>query len=234
MNHNSLSQRRSFFSRAGAGLASLAAVSGVAFPGKALAKQKAAPTGWQAARHEKDDWLDKLPAKHRLVFDTTTFHGFGEALLYANNFIIANKTDYGVDSNELAIVIIARHGSTAFGFNDAMWAKYGKTFADIAKAQDPHTKEAPTMNIYDAAGYGVELPSFGSTIGTLAKQGVQFAVCSMATGGLAGEVGRRMGVNGDVVLKELVANLVANARMVPAGIVAVNRAQERGYTLVTT
>ena len=32
---------------------------------------------------------------------------------------------------------------------------------------------------------------------------------------------------------ELVANIVSNARMVPAGIVAVNRAQERGYTLVT-
>ena len=31
----------------------------------------------------------------------------------------------------------------------------------------------------------------------------------------------------------MVANLVPNARLVPAGIVAVNRAQERGYALVS-
>ena len=36
-----------------------------------------------------------------------------------------------------------------------------------------------------------------------------------------------------MLTNELVANIVSNARMVPAGIVAVNRAQERGYTLVT-
>ena len=33
-------------------------------------------------------------------------------------------------------------------------------------------------------------------------------------------------------LNELAANLLANAHLVPAGIVAVNRAQERGYSFV--
>jgi intracellular sulfur oxidation DsrE/DsrF family protein len=234
LSQHSLSKRRSFFSRAGAGLASLAAVSGVVFPNKALAKQKASGAGWQPARHEKDDWFDKVPGKHRLVFDTTTFKGMGEAILFASNYIVANKNDYGLDSSELAIVIIARHGSTPFAFSDAMWAKYGKVLADMSGAQDPHTKEAPTVNIFNASGYGRELPSFGTTIGSLTKQGVQFAVCSMATMGVAGEIGRQTGVNGDPVFKELTANLIGNARMVPAGIVAVNRAQERGYTLVTT
>ena len=37
----------------------------------------------------------------------------------------------------------------------------------------------------------------------------------------------------DDIYKELTSNLVANAHMVPAGIVAVNRAQEHGYTFVT-
>jgi hypothetical protein len=35
------------------------------------------------------------------------------------------------------------------------------------------------------------------------------------------------------VFNELTANLVGNAHLVAAGIVAVNRAQERGYTLAT-
>jgi intracellular sulfur oxidation DsrE/DsrF family protein len=33
-------------------------------------------------------------------------------------------------------------------------------------------------------------------------------------------------------MKEMAANLIPNARLVPAGIVAVNRAQERGYSFV--
>jgi hypothetical protein len=39
--------------------------------------------------------------------------------------------------------------------------------------------------------------------------------------------------NADAIYNELTTNLVSNARMVPAGIVAVNRAQERGYSLAS-
>jgi intracellular sulfur oxidation DsrE/DsrF family protein len=38
----------------------------------------------------------------------------------------------------------------------------------------------------------------------------------------------------DTIYNELVANLISNSRMVPAGIVTVNRAQERGYSLITS
>ena len=39
------------------------------------------------------------------------------------------------------------------------------------------------------------------------------------------------GANADDIYKELVSNLIRNSHMAPAGIVAVNRAQERGYAL---
>ena len=35
------------------------------------------------------------------------------------------------------------------------------------------------------------------------------------------------------IYKELAANLIDRARLVPAGIVAVNRAQERGYSVTS-
>ena len=85
----------------------------------------------------------------------------------------------------------------------------------------PQAKEPPKAN-----------PSAAS-LAALSKQGVQFAVCSMATRRLAGMIARAAGGNADTVNSELIANLVTNGRMVPAGIVAVNRAQERGYTLVS-
>ncbi len=36
----------------------------------------------------------------------------------------------------------------------------------------------------------------------------------------------------DAVVKEITSNLIGNARMVPAGVIAVNRAQEHGYSFI--
>ena len=120
----SSSERRSFLTRLNTGLASFAAMTGIAMAqGKA---SSVATARWEPVRHEKDDWLDKVPGKHRLVFDTTTVDGLGDALLFANNFFRANKGEYGLDSSDLAVVIIVRHRSTPLGYNDAMWAKYGR------------------------------------------------------------------------------------------------------------
>ena len=63
---------------------------------------------------------------------------------------------------------------------------------------------------------------------------MQLAVCSVATRGFAGAIAEVTGGNAaDNINNELVANLVGNSRMVPAGIVALNRAQERGYSFVS-
>jgi len=211
------SERRSFLTRFNAGAASIAAL---ALGSRALAQTKAAaPARFEPARHDKDDWMEQLPGKHRVVFDTISASGFGDALLFANNFMAANRSDYGLQNSDLAIIVIARHISTAFGYNDAMWAKYGAQMAPISGLDT-----APKANPRSAGGFGVE---------SLAKGGVQFAVCAMATRRIAGSIAQGTGGNVDAINAELIANLVTNGRMVPAGIVAVNRAQERGYSLVT-
>jgi intracellular sulfur oxidation DsrE/DsrF family protein len=110
--------------------------------------------------------------------------------------------------------------STAYGYNNDMWAKYGASLGAPAPSADAKAKEAPKAN-----------PSAGS-LAALSNQGVQFAVCSMATRRLAGAIARATGGNADTVNSELIANLVSNGRIVPAGIIAVNRAQERGYSFV--
>ena len=99
-----------------------------------------------------------------------------------------------------------------------MWAKYGASFAGVLPPAQ--AKEPPKVN-----------PS-ATMLEGLAKQGVQFAVCSMATHRIAGVVARATGGNADAIFTELSTHLISNGRMVPAGIVAVNRAQERGYSLV--
>jgi intracellular sulfur oxidation DsrE/DsrF family protein len=225
-------ERRSFLARLNAGAASLAAL---AVGGVAMAQEKSAAAArvFEPARHDKDDWLDKLPGKHRLVFDTTTAEGLALAIAFTNNFIRVNRAEYGVANTDLAILIIARHRSTAFGYNDAIWAKYGKALAARDKLEDPKTKAAPTVNIYNTAEFGDLLSNRGTTMDALAKLGVQFGVCSVATRANAGRIAEAVGGSAETINAELISNLVSNARMVPAGIVAVARAQERGYSLVT-
>jgi hypothetical protein len=228
-NPNPLVARRSFLTRLGAGVT----VAGTALAsGAPLANGQAASGSFRPARHAPDDWMDKLPGKHRLVFDTTTPAGFGEALAYANNFLIASKDGYGLSDQDHAVIIIARHFSTPFAYKDSMWAKYGKVMPPPATMDDPKTKQRPAFNLYNAAGYS-ELPSLGTTIDEVLKKGVQFAVCQMATKFFSGMLAQATGSTADSVYNDLVANLVGNGHMVAAGIVAVNRAQERGYTLST-
>jgi intracellular sulfur oxidation DsrE/DsrF family protein len=221
-----LPERRSFFTRLNTGAASLAAL---AIGGIALAQDKSAR--WEPARHDKDDWLEK-PSKHRLIFDTTTPEGLGEALAFASNYIRVNRSDYGLQNSDLAVVIVVRHRSVSFGYSDAIWAKYGTAMAAQSKFEDPRSKAAPKANVYNSADYGDLLPNRGVTFDSLAKQGVQLGVCSVATRGFAGVIAEAVGGNADAINKELIASIASYARMVPAGIVAVNRAQERGYSLV--
>lgn len=231
----SSSERRSFLTYLNGGVASLAAL---AVGSTAMAQEKTQATArFEPARHDKDDWLDELPGKHRLIFDTTSPDGVGEALLFAGNFLRVNGAEYGLKDNDLAVIIVVRHRSAPFGLKDAMWAKYGEALAEhAAPFEDPKTKQTPKVNVYNTGESSRLLPSRGGTLDALTKRGVQIAVCSSATRAVASAIARASGgkTDTDTVYAELIANVVSNGRMVPAGIVAVSRAQERGYSLVKT
>lgn len=221
--------RRSFIGRLSAAVTAFGA-GAAAVP--SLSAQVAGSGNWQPGRHEQDDWMDKVPGKHRFVFDTTTPAGFGGAILFANNYFLANQNGYGLQNGDLAVIIVARHLSTPFAFNDAIWAKYGAAITQQTNFSDPKTKQPPNVNLYNASGFGTSLENYGVTLESILKRGVQLAVCQMATRAVAGTIARVTGGNADSINSELIANVVSNSHMVPAGIVAVNRAQERGYSFV--
>jgi intracellular sulfur oxidation DsrE/DsrF family protein len=221
-----LRERRSFLSRLAAGAA---IVGGVVFRSERAEAQSGGAVPWRPARHAQDDWLDQIPGGHRFIIDTTSPEGAGSAMLFANNFFIANQNGYGLGNADAAVVIVLRHNSTPFAYTDAMWAKYGKPIGDASTFDDPKTKTRPSINVYNKGDYGTSLPNFGVTLDALIGRGVHFAVCQMATRRIAGVIATATGANADDVYKELVSNLIRNSHMAPAGIVAVNRAQERGY-----
>jgi intracellular sulfur oxidation DsrE/DsrF family protein len=217
--------RRKFLARMGAGVG----VVGSGFMKSPEAEaQGAGDAPWRPARHAQDDWYDKIPGLHRFLFDTSTAESMGWALQFATNYFTGNQEIYGLKESDLAVVIVARHKSTSFAYNDVIWAKYGKQLSEQSEFTDPKTKEPPKINIYGPSGETAQ----AGRMEALIKKGVQFAVCSMSTRGISGRIAKANGAETDVVFKEITANLIGNARMVPAGVLAVNRAQEHGYSFI--
>jgi hypothetical protein len=136
---------------------------------------------YQPARHEQDAWLNRLPGTHRSFIDAATPDGAGEGMLYANNLYVANRSGYGLNEADLAIVVCLRHFATVFAYNNTVWGKYGKQLSDIVQFTDPRTKQAPSTNLLNSPDYGMTLPNFGNTIDSVVKRGTHFAVCEMAT-----------------------------------------------------
>ena len=217
------STRRSFVAGLGAGMAAF---------GTAGAVEAQAPAAFVPARHADDDWWEQIPGKHRMIIDAATPKGAGEAVLYANNLYTSNKSAYGLAESDLAIVICMRHFATPFAFTDAMWAKYGKAMGPMLEFVDPKSKEAPAVNLYNATGYGMQLTNLGTTIDSVLKRGTRIAICDQATRFTASGVARATGATVDAVYNDFKTNAFAGGRFVPAGVLAVNRAQERGYTLI--
>ena len=222
--------RRSFLSRMGIGAVVVAGVgAGLAAARPAVAQTNA----FKPRRHKEDAWMDTPNAAHRIVIDSAFPAGGGAALLYANNNFLANKSGYGLETQDIAVIVVLRHLSTPFAYTDAIWAKYGEALSDAIDFKNPATKAAPTTNLYNSGGAGMGLANRGVTIASLVEKNVQFAVCNSATRVLANAAAQKTKGDAEAVYQEFVANLVPNSHLSAAGVVAVNRAQEYGYTLLT-
>ncbi len=220
--------RRSFLSHVGTAGAAVAAT-GLIAPAPAAAQGSAR---FSPARHSQDDWMDSVPGKHRLYLDALSGAGAGDALLFAGNFLNNSKSAYNLADPDSAIVVCLRHFATPFAWTDTIWAKYGEPFTEmLTKIKDPKTGKAPTINLYRVSGYGMQLNNLGTTIDDLVKRGVQFAVCDTATHFTATQLAMATKGDAEAVYKELTSNTIPNSHYVSAGIVATNRAQEKGYTL---
>ena len=106
--------------------------------------------------------------------------------------------------------------SENIAFRTSLRADVG-TLADVVSA---NTAAALLFDDQDNAS---------ETLDSLSALGAHFGVCAMATRRFAG-LAARGGGSVDTIFEELGKNLIRNAHLTPAGIVAVGRAQEHGYT----
>lgn len=196
----------------------VAALAGVALASTRAAAQERSGK-FEPKRHALDAWMDNLAGDHRVFIDTDNAAGGTNALRYATNILNAHTEAYGGSDADMAMIICYRHASTTYGFNDAMWEKYGAGFATMSRlpAQEG---ESAGKNPQTAAIQG------------LVARGVRFAICNSATTMMSGFIARQAGLTAEEVYADLVANTIPNAHMVPAGVMALTRAQEHGYSLL--
>ncbi len=190
-----------------------------------------ATSDFRPARHENDAWFDALSGSHRIFIDSSTPDGGASAMLYANNMYLQQESAYGGSPADLALVICFRRGSTAFGYSDALWSKYGEIFGSVMQITDTETHAAPRINPVATPGRS-GLSNRDVTVGALRANGAQFAICSVATRNMARRIAEATGGEANVIFDELVAGAIENGRFVPAGVVAATRAQEYRYSLL--
>ena len=198
-----------------AGLGAAAAASAIGTVG-AQAQGSTAADPFVPVMHAEDGWMATMRGKHRVVLDVTSPDGLPDVVRFIGNLFTGHKSGYGVDEADLAIVVCLRHGATPYGYGDAIWSKYGKTI-------DPKATPPPSGNPFNS-GSRMQLAD-------AAARGVQFMVCGTASRGLAGRLAGQGG-DTDGIMKEMAANLIPSARIVPAGVVSVTHAQERGFALL--
>lgn len=222
--HDELRGRRSL-------LAGVGATAAAAALGGTSARAQSSTTAFQPARHAADAWMDRLSGRHRVFIDSATALGGAEALLYANNLYAAQESAYSGEPADFAMIVCLRHLSTPLAFGDEIWASYGATFDTFLQFPDPATGRAPDVNLVNQRGR-TDVPNFGITIDDLRGRGTQFAVCDAATTFFARQIAAATGADVGDVHDELVASVLGDARFVSAGVMALTRAQEYGYSLL--
>jgi hypothetical protein len=196
-----------------------AALAGVALGSAQVAAQEKSAS-FVPQRHALDAWMEALPGTHRVFIDSDSTAGGTNALRYASNIMNAHVNAYDGKDEDMAIIICYRHASTPLGFNDVMWEKYGKSFTTLGRITLKEGEATPSKNPQMA------------TIAQQAERGMHFAICNSASTMMAGVIARDTGQEASAVLAELVANTIPNGHMVPAGVMALTRAQEYGYSFL--
>ena len=211
--------RRRFLSRLAAGSAAVAAGSllDLAAPRSGIAQSS-------IGAERPDKWLDEITGKHRQFFDAVTIND-GFALGHALTFLNVNNDAYKVPDGYLTAIVGLRDRAVPLALTDDIWAKY--EIGAFLGLTDPATSHPLARNMYYES-VEAELPLAGMSIDDLQARGVIFTVCTVGLTTLATLTARRVGLSAEVARKEWMAGLIPGVHRVAAGVIAANRAQEKG------
>lgn len=211
--------RRSFLGSLAATAA--AGVAGLSLPEQLMAQQMTKASSDPAF----DKWIAKIRGKHKQVFDAPSING-GLPLAWARVFVMTNEM-VGTPAKDVSAVLILRHDAIPIGMHNEVWQKY--KFGEAFKPVHAMTKQLITNNIFWKPKEG-DLPLPGMALNELLDAGVMVGLCDMALTVISGAFAKNMNMDAAAVKKEWVDSVFPGIQIVPSGVLAINRAQEKGCT----
>lgn len=203
-----------------------------------------APRSAMAQLSSPDDWISRVKGTHRCLFDFPQ-HKNGMPLLHIANYLNTYSQAYKTAAGEVGAVgtfySMGNQSSIPLAFNDAAWAKYG--LGEYLGLKDASGKPY-TRNVFNRPtaadlplvmqaiqsptipGFAEFMPALG--IENLQKMGTTFLLCANAFDGWCQELeARKKGTKADID-KDLRANMLPGVVMVPAMVIAIEKAQAAG------
>jgi intracellular sulfur oxidation DsrE/DsrF family protein len=233
MDSQAKTHRRTFLGR----MVGAAAAAGLSIAGTRAVAEAAGPDS-------SDSWLQEVKGTHRTLFDfPQPKNGFPllHILNYLNTYATAYKTAAGQVGAVGTFYSVGAQASIPLAFNDSIWAKYELGAYTGLKDADgkPYTRNVfhrPTpgdlhllMKAVDSpmiAALSDAMPAIG--IESLQKMGTKFILCNNALGIWTLELEARGKGKASELDKELRANILPGVTIVPAMVIAIDKAQEAG------
>ena len=229
MNSESTIDRRRFLGQ----LLGAAAVANLSMVGLGAAQESSA-----------DAWIKEVKGSHRCLFDFPQHKG-GVPQLHILNYLNTYATAYKTGAGEVGAVGtfygVGTQASIPLAFNDAIWTMYELgVYTGLKDADGKHY----TRNVFNRPtprdlhllmqAYGTPMipaladaiPALG--IENLQKMGAKFVLCANALGIWCLELEARGKGKAQDIEKELRANVLPGVTIVPAMVIAIDKAQEAG------
>jgi hypothetical protein len=231
MNATSLLHRRNFMGRI---------IGAAAAAGLSVADTRVAAAQESGA----DDWIKEVKGTHRCLFDFPQ-HKNGFPLLHILNYVNTYSQAYKTGAGQVGAVgtfyAVGSQSSIPLAFNDSIWKKYelgaytGLKDAS-GKVYTRNVFNQPTPNDLHLLLRAVDLPMIPALAGampalgieSLQNMGTKFILCANALGIWCLELEARGKGKAADLEKELRANVLPGVTIVPAMVIAIEKAQEAG------
>lgn len=170
-------------------------------------------------------WIPRVErAKYRVVFNTNA-PADGNAFNLVLAFLDSYAEVHGTTDEETRAVLVFRQLGTVMALNDEMWSRYA--IGADRKINDPATGAPAERNVFWKSAQGAAPPA-KDKIEPLHARGMVSLVCNVSLGSIGSSFAKAANRDVEEVRKEVRANLVPGAIIVPSGIYGLIRAQNAG------
>lgn len=230
-----LLSRKNFISATAAGASIAALASGPA----AQADEQRVPVHFHVLHPSEFDGKAMLQtlavaSEHKQVFQSVTpliiVPGLASIYLHMQNSMNAYQFSLGLGKLSTLGVLIGP--SVVLALNDAMWTKYGigKGLGEAIGLADTNIYYTATSNLDPSASPDDPNGMYQDwSAQAILKRGGAFFVCHNATSAIAFLFSVKMKIDPKTVLADFEKNLLPGFQMVPAGVAAMQQAQENGW-----